>query len=319
MKKILVPVLALILTACGAAAPQATVTSEVTVTLTPTVTPSFTATPTFTPTPTLTSDQQQMLDAANALLAGVWIIDNGGVVTDINGNAPEGIHYSVEEGLLTYTYMYEGKEITVDLAQNITAHPIEGCVVRFDAKCLTDEGKIAVVTYSSTGGYGYEGDGNPEHKDNIRLRSVIEQQLTLINPDVVNLKYRKFPRTDMYMERPNIVVKNIDGDVVFKEDPNGVYWGDNMIYLPDGNGGFTPVESTSFAIGNLEDSPNMTMTITYYESKAGTVEMMLSDMPLGFTFDEYMDVLDGKISPDVIYNDWSKWYDLESGREPNFR
>jgi hypothetical protein len=229
-----------LLTACGAAAPQATVTSEVTATVTPTVTPSFTATPTFTPTPTLTSDQQRMLDAANAMLAGVWIIDNGGAVTDINGNAPEGIAYSVEDGLLTYTYMYEGKEITVDLVQNITTHPIEGCVARFDAKCLTSEGKIAVVTYSSTGEYGYEGDGNPEHKDNIRLRSVMEQHLTLINPEMANLEYRDIPQYNSRFNGTNLVVKNLEGDKIFNEGTTGIFWGDNMIYLADGNGGFIP-------------------------------------------------------------------------------
>jgi hypothetical protein len=301
-----------LLTACGAAAPQATAT------LPSTVTPSFTATPTFTPTPTLTSDQQRTLDAANAMLAGVWIIDNGGAVTDINGSAPEGIAYSVERGLLTYTYMYEGKEITVDLIQNITTHPIEGCIARFDAKCLTSEGKIAVVTYSSAGGYGYEGDGNPDHKNSVRLSSVAEQQLTLINPDVVDLTYRGFPRYDVQLDDDGrVLIENHEGEVVFKEFSSGTYWGDNVIHFPDGNGGFTDVESTSFAIESIMNDPYAStadMAITYYVSKDGTVKMMLSDIPFGITWEDE----DTHLPFDVVLRRWSEWYNYEEGRREEF-
>jgi hypothetical protein len=311
MKKILVLVLALVLAACAAQpiVPTASATAMLPPIVTLTATPSFTATPTFTPTPALTSDQQLALDATNAALVGVWTIDNSGAVTDANGNAPEGVIYSVERGVLTRTYMYEGKEITVDMPLNIKSPIPEGCVAGFDAKCLTKEGNIAIKTFSSAGGYGYEGDGNPEHEDSLPLYSVEEQHRTLSNPDVVDMVNRDVPQSSMFSNL-RVRLDGSSGSPIIREEVTGWFWGDNMIYQPNGDGEFTPLTATPFKITDFVKYPNI--SVTFYNLKDGTNAIMLSDVSLCGSFEENMTWTEEENIP----KKWSEYYTVD--RLPGF-
>jgi len=265
MRTIFINILILfIITACGIPAPQVTVTSEVTVTLPPTITftttPSFTETPAATVVPTLSPDQQTALDAAKIVYSVTgWEIQPSGEVL----GAPEGVTYNVDKGVLTRTYIYEGIELTVDLTINTETPMPEGCIANFEGWCLPARGEnqtevveLARKTYSTAGGYGYEGDG----KVGEPLLSRVEAQAILADESKVDMTTREFdinaiwnPYRDKWS---NFIYKNIKE----KDGPNG--WGAITVPVSDGKGGITLKDTTVFFATELEKYP--TTIIRYW-------------------------------------------------------
>jgi hypothetical protein len=138
----------------------------------------------------LTPDQLAALDAAKAIYAPTgWEIQPSGEVL----GAPEGVSYNVDKGVLTRTYIYEGIELTVDLTINTETPMPEGCIANFEGWCLTQEKELARKTYSTAGGYGYEGDG----KVGEPLLSRVEAQAILADETKVDMNTREFNKREL--------------------------------------------------------------------------------------------------------------------------
>jgi hypothetical protein len=235
--------------------------------------------------PTLTPDQQTALDAAKVAYADTgWEIQPSGEVL----GAPEGVTYNVDKGVLTRTYMYEGIKLTVDLTKNTETPKPDGCVVNFEGWCLTKENNLARKTFRTErlqdgtfgiGGYGYVGDGNPEHEDNVVFLSPEEQQIDLTNPEKVDMSGEV--THDMLLGLELKHARKYRGNKVFFEgdtpdnsvvaesrDPYG--WGDDIVYYPDANG----VPSTLFFVSKLTKSP---VSITTFVKPDGTFGVMFAD------------------------------------------
>ena len=280
-----------LLTACGTPAPQVTVTSEVTVTLTPaatlTASPTFTETPISTAIPTLTPDQQIALDAAKAIYSATgWEIQPSGEVI----GAPEGVTYNVEKGVLTHTYMYEGIELTVDMTINTETPMPEGAKLNFEGWVALENGTLARKTFRTErlqdgtfgiGGYGYVGDGNPEHEGNVVFLSPEEQQIDLTNPEKVDMSGKV--TYDMLLTQVLKHDRKYRGNKVFfngdtpessaiVEPRYTLTWGDYFVYYPDPNG----VPSTVFSISKLTQSP---VSLTRFVKPDGTLGLMAADIP----------------------------------------
>jgi len=258
----IVTLISFLLTACGSHAPQVTVTSEVTVTLPPaitfTATPSFTVTPTATAVPTLTPEQQVTVNSLNTTLAGVWTIDKTGAVL----GAPEGVTYNVDKGVLTRTYIYEGIELTVDLTINTETPMPEGCIANFEGWCLPARGEnqtevvdLARKTYSTAGGYGYEGDG----KVGEPLLSRLEAQAILADENRVDMTTREFNM--IAMEKPHSGSKGLMYGAI-ETGTRRFGWATNKVPVTDEEGRVSLKDTTVYYARELDNS--QVMVIFYW-------------------------------------------------------
>jgi hypothetical protein len=247
-----ITIILLLLTACGAAAPQVTVTSEVTVTLAPaatlTVSPTFTQTPTSAAIPTLTPDQQAAMDTANAeFAASGWEAQANGEVT----GAPEGVTYNVERGVFTRTYMYEGIELTVDLTINTKTPMPEGAKLNFEGWVVTPEGTLARKTFSSEHGYGYEGDG----KGGEPLLNIAESQDgTLADESKVDMTSRELDSQSMWVPFANSRGE-FEYGYMHGEPLKLFYWGSNRVPVSNDKGEVILKNTTAYEADGLKDHP----------------------------------------------------------------
>jgi hypothetical protein len=256
----------------------------------------------FTPTPTispeqqkvidesagvkLTPDQQAAIDSINKSINGIATAYADGKVFDKYSYEIQGVAYDKDRGVLTHEILdANGKPVQEGLIVKLSHETMpKGALVDLEGYVLVERAKadgtgkevfLAGKTLSTVGGWGYEGDGIAEHKNNVPARSMFAEKRILENVDDKNMNIKTIKKIDDALHAfvikqsdgtYSIILRDKDGEEIINVPPFDWGWGDDKVVSLE-NGKYVVRATTPYYIYGPKDK---SFVVAIYTAKDGS-------------------------------------------------